>query len=85
MKKADFYWHGASKKWYILVAADHEYAFTGSEWWKGKAQVVAKGFDYSNRYGWFVKMGVTISDYHKQYPERESEINKMLGELPCPV
>ena len=46
---------------------------------------MAKGFDYSNRYGWFVKMGVSVLDYVQRYPKRESEMSKMLEELPCPA
>tara|TARA_R110000824_G_scaffold109414_1_gene256956 strand:- start:352 stop:639 length:288 start_codon:yes stop_codon:yes gene_type:complete len=81
MKKADFYWNHESKTWWILVAADHEYSFNGSEWWKGKAKVVEKGFDYSNRYGWFVKMGVSVLDYVQRYPEKTHKVNQMLSQL----
>ena len=81
MKKTDFYWHTESKAWWILVAADHEYSFNGSEWWKDKALIMEKGFDYSNRYGWFVKMGVNVRDYIKQYPDRTDRINQIVEDL----
>jgi hypothetical protein len=63
------WWSKKDKEWYVQVTSDHERAMLRPDWWEGTEKVLSKGYDYSNRYGWFIIVGVPLKQYLKHYPE----------------
>lgn len=58
-------------KWYIQVAATHEYDREVEELRKkyGELTIMEQGYDESSRYGMFTVFGVPIADFLKVHPE----------------
>ena len=75
------WWSKEHKEWYVEVAADHERAMYKPDWWEGTEQVLAKGYDWSKKYGWFIKVGVPAKHYLKHHPEDIYLVNQMIEDL----
>lgn len=64
---------GNIPKWYVQVAATHEYDREVQELGEkyGELVVMEKGGDLSSRYGWFCIFAVPIDNYLRIYPQQK--------------
>ena len=64
---------GNVPKWYVQVAATHEYDREVQELREkyGELVVMEKGGDLSSRYGWFCVFAVPIANYLRIYPHQK--------------
>tara|TARA_Y100001937_G_C7054120_1_gene300557 strand:+ start:309 stop:587 length:279 start_codon:yes stop_codon:yes gene_type:complete len=81
--KDRLWWSKHDKEWFVHVASDHEQSIERHkpDWWEGTEQVLAKGYDWSKKYGWFIKVGVPAKHYLKHHPEDIYLVNQMIQDL----
>lgn len=75
------WWSKEHKEWYVQVASDHERAMYKPDWWEGTEKVLEKGYDYSNKYGWFIIVGVPAKQYLKHHPDDVYILNAIIERL----
>lgn len=81
LDKSRMWWNEDEGQWYVQVASDHERAMYRPDWWEGTEKVLSKGYDYSNKYGWFIIVGVPLEQYLKHHPEDVYLIQGLLDEI----
>tara|TARA_Y100000361_G_C11089824_1_gene305811 strand:- start:424 stop:744 length:321 start_codon:yes stop_codon:yes gene_type:complete len=61
-------------KWYVNVLSTHEYEREVQEVREkyGELVIMEKGYDESNRYGWFCVFGVPIVNFLRVYPKEQN-------------
>ena len=81
LDKDKFWYTHNTQGWYYEVGREHQYAVGEDSWWHDIAEVVDKGYDYSNKYGWFCTFAVPVEEYMKKYPWLAPAIKTEVAQL----